>query len=160
MPRIDRATRDAAVRRVADGESAADVARDIGVKPGAVRLWVHRCKDEPVARIVPDAARVDLTELDPIALLEHDIAEARQDLQAARKASYHNVLPAMRNQIRAMVAELQAMRAGVVDDDEPDDAERLEVLIDHGRVYRWLNGMADDHQCLTMMRRVVAERTD
>ena len=160
MGRVTPATRDEAVQRIANGDSYALVAEWAKVPQANVRKWVSRARGGAVVSIAPDAPAVDLSTLSPIALLEHDIAEARVDLDAARKDRYHNALPSMRSQLRKMQTELESLRASQAEEVEDDDAEVLALLIDHMRAKTWVRGVLDDRQARTIVEAIQRERTD
>ena len=164
------------VARVLAGESAADVAEALGVPATRVRQWVyvHKQRQAPTPKpkrptaVVTEAgaAPVQLvpalnpSSLDPLGLLEHDVALCRRLLTLAEEAGSMSALAPLLSQLRQMQAELAAMRASVPEDKVDTDAERVLVLTDHMRVLRWCRKVLEDRQALTMMRRAVAERTD
>ena len=142
-----------------DGESAASVADELGIPHGTFRSWIHRYKSQspPVARIVPNPEPVDLSALSPIELLEHDIAEARADLQDARTAAYFNVLPTMRAQIGKMTERLQAARNAIVEEKTDTDAEVWAAFSRLTRTKKWVRRQRDDPQSRRIIDAVLAE---
>ena len=123
-----------------DGESAASVADELGIPHGTFRSWIHRYKSQS-----------------PIELLEHDIAEARADLQDARTAAYFNVLPTMRAQIGKMTERLQAARNAIVEEKTDTDAEVWAAFSRLTRTKKWVRRQRDDPQSRRIIDAVLAE---
>ena len=127
------------------------------MRPATVRTWVHRAK----APVLPVALKllqpVDLSKLAPLELLEHDIAEARRDLQATRDAGVHTAIAPQRRQLRKMQEQLDAMKSAVPEDREATDRERIDLLIVHMRVKRFARPILEDRQARRIIEPLLAE---
>ena len=152
MPRVTPATRDEAVQRILDGDSYALVAEWAKVPQANVRKWVSRARGGAVVSIAPDAPAVDLSALSPIALLEHDIREARADLAEARKDRYHNALPSMRSQLRKMQTELESLRASQAEDRAQTHEEKVAAMREICRVRALCIDIIEDRQARNILR--------
>ena len=154
MSRTPPKVREAALSRVLAGESAAAVARDIGVLPATVRSWRRRARNAPSLELVQP---VDLSKLSPLEVLEHDIAATRRRLIRADDAGVFSALAPLTVQLRKMESEAAALRAAQVEDRADTDAERIEVLTAHMRCVRWVSPMVADRQARMIIRRVLAQ---
>ncbi len=158
MGRATPETRAEAVRRVLDGAGYAQTAEVFKVKVGTLRQWVKRHRDAATdGSVIELAPAIDLATLDPVALLEHDIAVTRRRCQLAEDRGVLTAIAPLTKQTREMQRELEALRANQPVDREDTDAERVEILTAHMRVLRWCREVAADRQARTMLARALAE---
>lgn len=158
-----------AVQEILGGAPYPAVAKAYGAREGTVRQWVKRHLDaHPGARTVPApvpqstpnvpqlAPPVDLSKLPPLEVLEHDIAEARRDLTAARQANVHTAIAPQRNQLRRMEDEARQLRTDAVEEAKDKDEDIATELIELMRVKKWVRLVWADRQCRLAINSVQA----
>ena len=177
MPRVSPQLRDATVTRILAGETYSDLSAELDVPEGTLRQWVKRHRDMQhgggpanaildsltggsIVKLASDPPPIDLATLDPIALLEHDIADAREDLEGARVSKYWNAIPQLRNAVLKMQVDLDVLRNAETSTREDTDAEVAEEFTALGRVKRWVRHLKNDRQARAIVDAVWAEPED
>lgn len=162
MPRVSPPLRDATVARILAGETYPDLSAELDVPEGTLRQWVKRHRDgsqfdvdDRVVKLASDPPPIDLATLDPIALLEHDIADAREDLEGARESKYWNAIPQLRNAVLKMQVDLDVLRRAVPTDKAQSTADKVQRMQEICRVRKLCNLILDDRQARVMLRSCV-----
>ena len=172
MPRVSPQLRDATVTRILAGETYSDLSAELDVPEGTLRQWVKRHRDMQhgggpanaildsltggsIVKLASDPPPIDLATLDPIALLEHDIADAREDLEGARVSKYWNAIPQLRNAVLKMQVDLDVLRRAVPTDKAQSTADKVQRMQEICRVRKLCNLILDDRQARVMLRSCV-----
>jgi transposase-like protein len=129
-----------AVTRVLAGETAIDVAAELGLKAGTLRQWVARARKRtepaPVVKLAPppdpapSPVAVDLGALSLEERIEHQITEATADIEAARADHSHGAITAQLKRRDELLDQLSAIRTARADEfDGGDPASIAETVV-------------------------------